>query len=197
MHVIWEAELLPCLGVRLPWLEWCKGVGAMRRRWAPPIQLWRPSSLCLASRGCHLSGNWKGSEEKRKRVWKNCECYQVSFQPFNSLLSNIPKSNIFYLILITFPLRNIFLFFPQMLSKMLLFRQVSGLTCRKGSAQEWCWGATQHVRPRPRAAEGSPAAQAGLDRAAAAPPGHTSTSRAGSSGSASTNTATTKGSPCL
>lgn len=84
-----------------------------------------------------------------------------------------------------------------MMSQVLLFRQASGLTYRKESAQGWCSGAIQRERPRPRAVEGSPAAPAGLNREAAAPPGHTSTSRAGSSGSASTNTATTEGSPCL
>lgn len=76
-------------------------------------------------------------------------------------------------------------------------QQVSGRTCRKGSALVWCSGATQHEHLGPRALGGSPAAPAGPDHEAAAPPDHTSTSMAGSAGSASTNTATTGGSPCL
>ncbi len=32
MHVIREAQLLPCSGVRLPLLEWCEGVGMVQGR---------------------------------------------------------------------------------------------------------------------------------------------------------------------
>lgn len=70
-------------------------------------------------------------------------------------------------------------------------------TCRKGSALGSCWGAKQHGHLRPRAAGGSPATPEGQDHGAAPPPGRISTSTAGSACSASTNTATTRGSPCL
>lgn len=107
----------------------------------------------------------------------------------------MPKST-FSLILMTFFSKKKKIIF-QMLPEMLLSRQVGGRTCRKGSAQGWCSGATRREHLRPRAVGGSPAAPAGPDHEAAAPPGHTSTSRAESAGSASTNTATTGGSPCL
>lgn len=170
MHVIWEAELLQCSGVPLPWLERCEGVGKVKRRRAPPTRLLHPTSLCLVSRGCRLWGNWR----------KN----KVSIIHHKVAASESPNISL------------------SISAKTLIFSAIPSLayflqTCRKGNALGWCWGAKQRGRLRPKAVGESPEAPAGPDRGAAPPPGRTSTSTAGSAGSASTNRATTRGLPCL